>query len=433
LSYANSTMERALRTYKAITYRIGQAEASAGLGEIQRRRGFLSTALQTFDEARTLAQKIANEGVESRALLGIGDIYRQQGRTAQAGEFYRNAQTRMESIHDSASVAEAQLRLARLAVFAGRLDEANSYLAMAKSTVEKQPQADQLVPGMQIIQGQLLLTQGDFVQAETSFSTAHNLAEGQQEPLLAAEALLDLAKTRLARGELDTATSTFIEASRQFQLLESTDGDGAAVLGIAQTLIGRELWEEAIQRCEEALTRFNQSDDLIGQADAVLSLGLAHRGNGELEEALNDFNQALHLYQQQQQPLGEADTRYERAGIYLAQSKLDAALAELNRAINLVEQVMKTLSAPQQWSMFLSQYTELYVQTAIAYVRLNQDSQALTLLQTFTHIAGADEARKQIKAYEETVPLVGEELTENEIRMNKDLIKRLGQLRKKLK
>jgi len=172
---------------------------------------------------------------------------------------------------------------------------------------------------------------------------------------------------------------------------------------------------------------------LIGQADAMLSLGLAHRGNGELEEALSHFDQALRLYQQQQQPLGEADTRYELAGIYLARANLNAALAELNKAINLVEQVMKTLSTPQQWSMFLSQYTELYVQTAIAYVRQNQDSQALTLLQTFTHIAGAGEARKQIKAYEETVPLAGEELTENEILMNKDLIKRLGQLQKKLK
>ncbi len=165
----------------------------------------------------------------------------------------------------------------------------------------------------------------------------------------------------------------------------------------------------------------------------MLSLGLARRGNGELEEALSHFDQALRLYQQQQQPLGEADTRYELAGIYLAQANLNAALAELNKAINLVEQVMKTLSTPQQWSMFLSQYTELYVQTAVAYVRQNQDSQALTLLQTFTHIAGAGEARKQIKAYEETVPLAGEELTESEILMNKDLIKRLGQLRKKLK
>jgi len=235
---------------------------------------------------------------------------------------------------------------------------------------------------------------------------------------------------------LDAASTTFEEAGRQFQLLESTDGDGEAVLGIAQTLIGRERWEEAISRCEEALTRFNQSDDLIGQADTTLSLGLAHRGDGTLEEAETDFELALKLYQQQQQPLGEADTRYERAGIYLAQGKLEAARDELSRAIALVEQVMNTLSMAEQWSTFLQQYTQLYAQAAITLVRLNQDArvpEALAQLRSFGRIAGSHEILRQIKAYEETIPTSGDEMTEDEIRANKDLIKRLGQLRKGVK
>jgi tetratricopeptide (TPR) repeat protein len=224
-----------------------------------------------------------------------------------------------------------------------------------------------------------------------------------------------------------------MEASRQFQLLESIDGDGAAVLGIAQTLIGRELWEEAISRSEEALTRFNQSDDLIGQADTMLALGLAHEGNGELEEASTDFDQALQLYQQQQQPLGEADTRYERAGVFLAQGNLDAASDELARAITLVEQVMRTLSAPQQWSRFLHQYTELYAQAAITLVQQKQDAQARTLLQSFVQIVGSPEIGQRIKAYEDTILTSSDELSEGEKRANKDLVKRLEQLRKGLK
>ena len=224
-----------------------------------------------------------------------------------------------------------------------------------------------------------------------------------------------------------------MDASRQFQLLESTDGEGAAVLGIAQTLIGRELWEEAISRCEEALTRFNQSDDLIGQADTMLALGLAHEGNGELEEASTDFDPALQLYQQQQQPLGESDTRYERAGVFLLQGKLDAASDELARAITLVEQVMRTLSTPQQWSMFLHQYTELYAQAAIALVRQKQDVQARTLLQSFVQIGGSAESGQRIKTYEDSIPTSSDELNEDERRSNKDLVKRLEQLRKGLK
>ena len=72
-------MERALRTYKATAYRVGQAEAAAGLGEILLGRGYLGRALDSFHEARRLAAELHNTPVERTAMLGIGDIYRQRG------------------------------------------------------------------------------------------------------------------------------------------------------------------------------------------------------------------------------------------------------------------------------------------------------------------------------------------------------------------
>ena len=89
-------------------------------------------------------------------------------------------------------------------------------------------------PAIFLAEGQLLLTRGDFSQAENRFSQAYSQAEVLQEPLLAAEALLGLAQTRLSRKELDAASASFLEAGRQFQLLESTDGDAEAMLGIAK-------------------------------------------------------------------------------------------------------------------------------------------------------------------------------------------------------
>ncbi len=57
---------------------------------------------------------------------------------------------------------------------------------------------------------------------------------------------------------------------------------------------------------------------------------------------------------------------------------------------------MKTLKTPQQWSIFLRQYPELYAQAAITQVRLNQDAQALTLLQSYARIAGPATVVQQI-------------------------------------
>jgi tetratricopeptide (TPR) repeat protein len=226
--------------------------------------------------------------------------------------------------------------------------------------------------------------------------------------------------------------TSFLEAGRQFQLLESTDGDGAAMLGIAQTLIGQEQWVEAIEHCEGALTRFNQSGDLVGQADTILALGLAHRGKGDLEEAASQFEQAVTMYQQQRQPLGESDARYERAGTLLAREQLDLARNDLTRAIELVERVMHTLRLPEQWSTFLHQYAELYAQAAIAAVRRNRDAEALAILSSFARIAGEDAIVQHIKDYENSVPTSGDELTEDEVAANKDLVRRLRELRKRL-
>jgi tetratricopeptide (TPR) repeat protein len=198
-------------------------------------------------------------------------------------------------------------------------------------------------------------------------------------------------------------------------------------------LIGQTLWDEAIQRCDEALLRFNQSDDALGKADALLAQGLARHGTDDIEEAESLIDQALSLYQQQQQPLGEADAHYERAGIFLERLELDNAARELQQAIALVERVMHTLSTPQQWSVFLHQYVELYVQAAITDVRRNEDEQARMLLQNVTRIVGAKEIIQHLKAYEETIQTSGDDITEEEIRANKNLLKRTGQLRKELK
>ncbi len=290
----------------------------------------------------------------------------------------------------------------------------------------------QSLPLASLVQGEWWLTLGDFSQAEARFSEARDHAEAQQEPLLAAESLLGLAQTRLARGELEAAANTFLAAGRQFQLVESVSGDGQAMLGVAQTLIGQQAWEQAREHCEGALTRFRQSDDQPGQADAQLSLGLARRGSGQTQEAAGQFERALTLYRQQQQPSGEADTRFELAGIYLEQGNLEQAQSALTGAIALTERVMNTLSTPEQRRTFLGQFAELYTLTAITQVRRDQDTQARQTLASYTRMAGSAAVVSYIKAYETEISVADEDTSEAEKVANKNLVKRLKQLRSTL-
>jgi ATP/maltotriose-dependent transcriptional regulator MalT len=159
-------MEHAQRTYQAVAFQIGVAETSAGLGEIQRRRGLLEPALETLQEARRRAHDLQNQKVENRTLLSLGDIYRQQGRIGQAKSVYSDARVCAEELGDAYEIAEAEVHLARLAIFVGMLSDAEGHLAAATHAMKKSQRAGHVAAFASIVQGQLLLTEGDFAQAE---------------------------------------------------------------------------------------------------------------------------------------------------------------------------------------------------------------------------------------------------------------------------
>jgi tetratricopeptide (TPR) repeat protein len=276
------------------------------------------------------------------------------------------------------------------------------------------------------------LIEGDFIQAQQHFSQAHNQAEAYQDVFTATEALLGQAQARLACRELEAAQNTFLAVGRQFQLLESANGDGAAVLGVAQVNLGLQQWDEAQANCDAAITRFSQSSDLINQADAYLTRGLVHRSKDEMDEALADFEQALKYYHQQHRPLGMADTHFARASILLVRNDLEKAREEQSQAIALVEQVMNTINKLERWTTFLRQYAEQYAATVITDLRHKQDESARLLLERFIRIAGASEIEYHLKAYENTIPTESEDVSEEELNANRDLLKRLEKIRKGL-
>lgn len=368
-------------------------------------------------------------------MIGLGEIQRQKGELGPAKNFLTDARELAEKTDPHIGVPfiiQANVGLARLAILSGNLKEAETYLAEAEAKTQYNTLTTQLRPEVFAVQGQLRLTEGDFAEAETHYSTVHNQAEALQQSTLAIEALLGQAQTRLAQRELKSALVTFFEAGRQFQLIENTNGDGASVLGVAQVHMGQQQWDEALDNCEAALIRFRQTDDQLSEADAILTRGLAQRAKGELDTALADFEQALRLYHQQRRPLGVADTRFARGSVFLLRGEFERARDEQSKAIIQVERVMNSISTPQRWGTFLRQYAEQYAETATTDLHQHNDSQARTLLQNFAGIVGSAEIIQHLRAYEAAIPIGGEELSEEEIQMNTDLVKRLVQLRRNL-
>jgi len=136
LLYARSLMEQAISIYKTLGFQRGQAQATVGLGEIQRRRGCLNEAIYTFQQGREEAHRLGMSMVESRALLGLGESYRELGQFGQAKRLYLEAKACAEhpgNQDDQGAIrriAEAEIRLASLATLTSDLDEAEVHVAL---------------------------------------------------------------------------------------------------------------------------------------------------------------------------------------------------------------------------------------------------------------------------------------------------------------
>jgi vacuolar-type H+-ATPase catalytic subunit A/Vma1 len=112
--------------------------------------------------------------------------------------------------------------------------------------------------------------------------------------------------------------------------------------------------------------------------------------------------------------------------------ELERARDEQSKAITQVEKVMNSLSRPQEWSSFLQQYAELYAQTALTDVRLQQEEQARELIRNFVQIAGSQELKSSLSRYIADIPNNDENMSEEEQRENQELVKKIEHLRKQL-
>jgi hypothetical protein len=82
--------------------------------------------------------------------------------------------------------------------------------------------------------------------------------------------------------------------------------------------------------------------------------------------------------------------------------------------------------------MFLRQYSDLYAQTIVTALRLNQDEQARTLAQQFTRIAGPKDLLQNLQTYERDLATESEDLSAEEVSANQDLLKRIRQINRVL-
>ena len=90
---AAASLQQSLKLCHALGYRLGQAEALNGLGELSSRTSASRRALHQHTEALAIARDLGVPLEEARALEGIGRSHLQDGDRGQAAAHLRQALT----------------------------------------------------------------------------------------------------------------------------------------------------------------------------------------------------------------------------------------------------------------------------------------------------------------------------------------------------
>ncbi|HEY7850403.1 MAG TPA: hypothetical protein VIC27_10095, partial [Ktedonobacterales bacterium] len=438
LMQANTTFERAMRSYRTLRVQVPYTRAMLGAAEANRRRGTPQKAEDLFTEAQALALEVTQPALEGEALLGLGRIARTRGRAELADPWLRQAGERFKANHSPALEAHVTIELARLALMAGHLDEANRLVAHAlkqarkttKATGERGPEAL-----ANVVWAAVATTMGQLDQARAHAHEAEHLAEEEADEQALVEATLAAAEVELLSESLQSAVNAFNHAQGVAQSREATVADALTSVGLARILLRRELWDEAATIFQETLPRLRAAEDVGAQALAQTGLGEARRNLNDRQGAQAAFSEATQLARTCASPLLEAEALGGEARALLAGADPEAAVGRYREALALVDRVGESVADLGDRATFYDGYASLYSEAIFAAATARSEAAVTTFTAAFASLAtrpGRQAVALRLREYAQAVPTAGRDLEPDEQERNKQMVALLNIARKAL-
>jgi len=292
--FASSELQKA----RELAEGLGDAELVAAAANAQ---GFLAFRARRFALARALYQsgidRLRRAGVQDGELLGkllsnLGRVYVELGLPAQALEALRQA---VPLLGRAADPAQRALLLFNLGVASERhqaFAEADGYLQQAEALLRLHENL-RLLGMVKRSVGMLRLEQGRCREAEPDLRESLQLARqcGDDEGI--AQALVELARLEVRRGDSDAARELAGEAEAIARRIhdEAEGARAAAVDGAALAAAGR--LAEAAARLRSACAAFERLEMGADLSAACRDLGFVHLADGRHEAAAQAFARAF--------------------------------------------------------------------------------------------------------------------------------------------
>lgn len=270
-----------------------EADAQAGIAEIDRLTGRFRAAAEGFDQALRLRRRIGDRAGEAHALRGLAQTASNDDYpVAQAR--YRAALAIHRELGNAVGEAEALWGLAEIALSVGDCATAATHAAEVTGICNRIGNHIGEAYGLRAL-ADVAAEQGDLSTAARRYRQSKAICERIGNRRGAAYALCGLARVALRGGDLDRSERLHRRALDTCRQIGDIAGEADALRGLAETALARGECTAAAGEFTRALMIYRETGDRAGETHSLAGLGHASWGVQRRARARTYWQRALDL------------------------------------------------------------------------------------------------------------------------------------------
>jgi CHAT domain-containing protein/Tfp pilus assembly protein PilF len=341
-------------------------------------------ALQKFDAARSLYQRLGKRQAEAYALNQMGLIANRLGDRQQALDYYKQALAQNQILGDRPKQAIILNNLGAVYYALGEkqqaLDYYNQVLALIREMSDRPLEATNLNNLLQIPANSDTSLNDRSLQAiplSNILNISPNTRTSSGDRTAEATTLNNIGLAYNDLGDKQKAREYFNQALTLFRATGDRAKEATALtnIGLVYNDLGNQ--QQALDYYKQALHLRRKVGDRRGEALTLNNIGVVYSELGEKQKAQEYFNQALPLFRAVGDRPGEALTLYNIANVKGNFGNLIAALTDIESSIKIIENLRTKISSNELRTSYfatVNNYYQFYIQLLMELHKTNPKS-----------------------------------------------------------
>jgi len=388
---AVETYELAIRLAERLGEKSLTVNALRDLGRVDETRGNYPQALERYQQSLEVAEEITDRLGMARALNGIGNVHDAQGDYSEAARRYQQSLKIAEDLGDRAVIARVLNNLGNIYEQWGDYTLAlEQYQKSLKMKVETGDRAGIAMTLNNI--GNLHVSQSNYAQALELLQQSFKISEELGDREGVSRTLSNLGNIHAAQGNYAQALVLYRQSLKISEELGNMEGIAHLLTNIGNVHSEQGDYTQAEELLQQSLKVFEDLGDRSRVALTLNSLGNVHAAQSNYARAMELFRQSLEISDEVGDKAIMADSLINLAIVHRSQGSYTLALQIAQRAADLATRIGAPEDASQAQTVAGKTYLAL---NQLDQARLSFDKAIASIETLRAQVAGGEEEQQR--------------------------------------